>query len=138
MMNLTQLSEDLSTHAALCEELLFMTQTESQELASARAESFQFTQRRKTLLPRLDDCVGRLREHRSRWLHFDAAVRQQNEQINSALCRNQQLIMKVVALDRDNEQARLRRGLLPVSQVPSLNRERPHFVVELYRRYAKT
>ena len=42
--------------------------------------------------------------------------------------------MKIVLLDRENEQALLRRGLVPTTQLPSVNRQRPHFVAELYRR----
>jgi len=42
--------------------------------------------------------------------------------------------MKIVLLDRENEQALLRRGLVPPTQLPSVNRQRPHFVAELYRR----
>jgi len=37
-------------------------------------------------------------------------------------------------LDRENEQALLRRSLVPARQLPSVNRQRPHFVADLYRR----
>ncbi len=133
MNGLAQLSEDLQTHAGLCEELLLMAQNESQELGSLNPELFQ---RRKALLPRLDISLARLRRHRTAWLQLDPSIREQNRHIHAALQQNQQLIMRIVALQRDNEQARLRRGLLPASQLPSVNRERPHFVAELYRRYS--
>jgi hypothetical protein len=42
--------------------------------------------------------------------------------------------MKFILLDRENEQGLLRRGLVPPRQLPSVNRQRPHFVAELYRR----
>jgi hypothetical protein len=52
------------------------------------------------------------------------------------LRQNQDLILKILLLDRENEQARLRRGLLPAAHLPSVHQQRPHFVAELYRRQA--
>ncbi len=46
--------------------------------------------------------------------------------------------MKIILLDRENEQAMLRKGLIPASQLPSVNRQRPHFVSDCYRRSAGT
>ena len=46
----------------------------------------------------------------------------------------QDVIMKVIFLDRENEQALLRKGLVPAKHLPSANRQRPHFVADLYRR----
>jgi hypothetical protein len=60
--------------------------------------------------------------------------RGQNPAIAPLLRQNQDLIMKIIVLDRENEQTLLRRGLVPPRQLPSLNRQRPHFVTELYRR----
>jgi hypothetical protein len=54
------------------------------------------------------------------------------------LRQSQDVVMKIVLLDRENEQAMLRGGLIPVSQLPSLNRQRPHFVSDCYRRSAGT
>ncbi|MCC6233741.1 MAG: hypothetical protein IT580_13910 [Verrucomicrobiales bacterium] len=42
--------------------------------------------------------------------------------------------MKILLLDRENEQALLRHGLVPARELPSVNRQRPHFVSDLYRR----
>ncbi len=50
------------------------------------------------------------------------------------LRQNQDLIMKIIVLDRENEQGLLRSGLLPDCQLPSANRQRPRFVADLYRR----
>jgi hypothetical protein len=48
--------------------------------------------------------------------------------------QNQDLLMKILVLDRENEQALLRHGLVPVRDLPSVNRQRPHFVAQMYRR----
>jgi hypothetical protein len=42
--------------------------------------------------------------------------------------------MKIIVLDRENEQTLLRLGLLPAQQLPPVERQRGHFVADLYRR----
>jgi hypothetical protein len=44
--------------------------------------------------------------------------------------------MKIILLDRENEQSLLRRGMVPARELPSVNRQRPHFVADMYRRQA--
>ena len=68
------------------------------------------------------------------WLQLSPAERRRNTAVVALFRQNQDLIMKIVLLDRENEQALLRRGLVPPTQLPSVNRQRPHFVAELYRR----
>jgi hypothetical protein len=50
------------------------------------------------------------------------------------LRQNQDQTMKIILLDRENEQCLLRRGLVPTRELPSANRQRPNFVADLYRR----
>ncbi len=50
------------------------------------------------------------------------------------LQQNQDLIMKIVVLDRENEQLLLRLGLMPVQSLPAAQRQKPHYVAQLYRR----
>jgi DNA-directed RNA polymerase subunit H (RpoH/RPB5) len=60
--------------------------------------------------------------------------RARHPEVGPLLRRNQDAAMKFILLDRENEQGLLRRGLVPPKQLPSVNRQRPHFVAELYRR----
>jgi hypothetical protein len=60
--------------------------------------------------------------------------RARHPEIGMLLRQNQDLTMKIIVLDRENEQSLLRRGLVPPRELPSVNRQRPHFVAELYRR----
>jgi hypothetical protein len=46
--------------------------------------------------------------------------------------RNQELIMRIIVLDRENEQALLRQGLLPPGHLPASQRQRPHAVAQRY------
>jgi hypothetical protein len=60
--------------------------------------------------------------------------RAEHPEINALLRQTQDLTMKIIMLDRENEQSLLRRGLVPPRDIPSANRQRPHFVADLYRR----
>ena len=61
----------------------------------------------------------------------------QHGEIPALLRQNQDLIMKIIVLDRENEQALLRRGLVPPKHLPPAERQRPHFVANLYRRQSR-
>jgi hypothetical protein len=45
------------------------------------------------------------------------------------------MLMKIVLLDRDNQQALLRRGLVPPRHLPRAAGQQPHFVAGLYQRH---
>jgi hypothetical protein len=76
----------------------------------------------------------RLEEVRGSWQRLSSTQRQQFSEVTLLLRQAQDIIMKIVLLDRENEQAMLRLGLAPSVKLPSANRQRPNFVAELYRR----
>ena len=125
----------LRQHFVLCQELLSMVGRENQALHAPQPyRSEEFTDIRKSLLPRLNQSYKRLEEVRGSWQRVSPAQRQQFPEMALLLRQNQDIIMKIVLLDRENEQAMLRRGLVPSTQLPSANRQRPNFVAEMYRR----
>jgi len=127
--------EELECHLTICRELLAIAEGESQALRRADPPSlFEFYQLKKNLLPRLNQTLDSLRKHRVKWQSLSPDERARHPQIGPLLRRNQDLAMKFILLDRENEQGLLRRGLVPVRELPSVNRQRPHFVAELYRR----
>jgi hypothetical protein len=127
--------DDLKKHFTLCQELLLTVEREGQTLRRADNPSlFEFYQLRKNLLPRLNQSLDTLRRHRVRWQKFSLDERARYPEIGMLLRQNQDLTMKIILLDRENEQCLLRRGLVPARELPSVNRQRPHFVAELYRR----
>jgi flagellar biosynthesis/type III secretory pathway chaperone len=131
---------DLRAHLALSQELLQLVEHENQSLRASEDASSQGSEGfhlRRTLLPRLDQSLGQLRAHRVAWQRLTPAERQQHPDIAALLRANQDLIMKVLVLDRENEQARLRRGLVPPQHLPPAQRQRPHFVADLYRRHSR-
>ena len=135
MNDTVEMARDLRAHLALSEELLRIVEREGQMLHTpGPADRFEYVQLRKNLLPQLDLSLGRLKLHRVAWQRLDPETRQQNPAIASLLRLNQDLAMKIIVMDRENEQTLLRRGLLPANHLPSAHRQRPHYVADLYRR----
>lgn len=129
------IADDLKKHYSLCQELLLTVEREGQTLRRSDNPSlFEFYQLRKNLLPRLNQSLDTLRRHRVSWQKFSLDERARHPEIGMLLRQNQDLTMKIILLDRENEQCLLRRGLVPPRELPSVNRQRPHFVAELYRR----
>jgi len=130
-----QIAEDLRARLALCQELLTVIERESHALRSPAEPSLEdFCQLRKNLLPRLNQSLDTLRRHRVNWQKFSPDERARYPEIGMLLRQNQDLTMKIIVLDRENEQALLRRGLVPPRELPSVNRQRPHYVAGLYKR----
>jgi hypothetical protein len=132
-------ASDLRAHLALCQECLQLAARENQALLGATEASStaaEFLELRQALLPRLDQSLGRLKQHRAAWQRLAPAERQRHPEVAALLRANQDAIMKALLLERENEQARLRRGLMPPGQWPAAARQRPHFVAELYRRHS--
>jgi hypothetical protein len=129
------LVHDLKEHLHLCEELLQLLARENQSLHDpAQPSQFETSQARKQFLPKIGDSLQALRNQREAWCALTASDRERCPEVTSLIHRTQEAIMKVLVLDRENEQALLRRGLVPARHLPSVSRQRPHFVADLYRR----
>ena len=126
---------ELREHLALYQEILSIVEREGQSLKLLEnPNSSELFKAKTNLLPRLNRSLDKLKEHRMAWQKMTQDERERNPAFAPLLKQNQDLIMKIIVLDRENEQALLRRGLVPPRQLPSLNVQRPHFVAELYRR----
>ena len=135
MNDLCEIVTDLRESAALYREILSLVEREAQALGrSGSPPSTDITEARTSLLPRLNKSLTRLRQHRMTWQRLDPAERARQPETGSLLRQNQDLIMKILVLDRENEQALLRRGMFAPQQLPSVNQQRPHYVADLYRR----
>ncbi len=135
MKVISDLRVALDQHLLLCREILVLVEQESQSLReSDGSRHFEFYQTKKALLGRLDESVNLIKSHRREWQNLPACDRSNQAEIEPLLRQNQDLIMKIIVLDRENEQNLLRRGLVPPRHLPSPNRQRPHFVADLYRR----
>jgi hypothetical protein len=130
-------SELLRSNTALCSEILALVEKENALLrGNDPREAFSLRSARKNLLAQLDDSLDKIRELRIAWLKLAPAQRQEYSDIAELLRENQNLIMKILVLDRENEQTLLRHGLVPPRHVPSANKQRPHFVANMYQRNA--
>jgi hypothetical protein len=132
-----QMLADLREHQAICRELLALAERESQALRPDQTAGLRDThQARKSLAPRLDESLEKVWQHRLLWETLTAAERAAQPEIAHLVRQTQDVIMRVILLDRDNEQGLLRRGLIPPRELPPASRQRPHFVANLYRRQA--
>ncbi len=134
---LADIIDYLRQQQGLYQEMLTMIDREGQNLRKLEnGNAFENFQAKKSLLPRLNQSLQRLREHRISWQKLMPDQRAKHPEVASLIRQNQDLIMKIIVLDRENEQTLLRRGLVPAQRLPSVHRQHPHFVADLYRRRA--
>jgi len=131
-----QVGADLRIFLSLCEEALALAACENQALTGgADYQPAEFSRRRTGLLSGLDRALANLKRIRLVWLQTDPAERDRCEEVKPLFQAVQGTLMKVLLLDRENQQAMLRRGLVPVQHLPAAATQRPHFVSGLYQRH---
>jgi hypothetical protein len=129
------LARELRSLQSICAKVL--SQVEREAVALRRADGagpLEPNGPRKKFLAQLTESIDKIREHRVAWLQLDITERQRHPEVAELLRETQDLLMKVLVLDRENEQALLRKGLVPNRQIPSARRQQPHFVANLYER----
>lgn len=138
MSDTADMLNDLRHHLALAGQIWNALEGEGQSLRKAGELNYsQLIQVRQDLLSRLNGSLDKLRKRRLSWQQRPATGRAHCPEVAELLRQNQDLIMKTIVLDRENEQALLRRGLVPHRHLPPANRQRPHFVADLYRRQVR-
>jgi hypothetical protein len=131
------MTHDLRGYIALCEEVLTLTTAENQALnGQSEYQSFPFYQSRKDLLPRLKQAFILLNSWRQKWLKISPEERVSHTEVKTLFQAVQGLLMKVLVLDRENQQALLRRGLVPAQHLPRAEAQQPHFVASVYKRHS--
>ena len=129
------LEQALRQHLAVCQEILGLAQRENQSLRESGGPSqFEVYQIRKEILPRLDESLARLRQLRARWQNMAAQERSEYPEIPPLLRQTQDVVMRIIVLDRENGKTMLSRGMVPPRHIPASASQRPHFVADLYRR----
>ena len=132
---LADIIDYLRQQQCLYKEMLVMVDREGQNLQRfENGNAFEDFQAKKSLLPQLSQSLEQLREQRISWQNVTPDQRAKHPEVASLIRQNQDLIMKIIVLDRENEQTLLRRGLVPAQGLPSVHRQHPHFVADLYRR----
>ena len=134
---ITELVGQLRAFHAVSDEALSLGRSESQALAGAdEYEPFEFYQRRKALLLKLEQSLNLLRIGRRAWQRLEPAERARYSEVKELLEGLQNSLVKVLLLDSENQQALLRRGLIPARHVPALAGSQPHYAAQLYRRHS--
>jgi hypothetical protein len=129
------LTSDLRAFAGICEEILSLGRREYLALSGQTTyEASEFHEKRKTLLPDIELLVRKFRDHRMTWQQIPTAQREHLTEVKSLFHAIQGLMTRVIQLDRENQQAMLKRGLMPVKHLPSTKVQPPHYVTDLYRR----
>jgi hypothetical protein len=129
------LDSDLRAFSRVCEEVLSLARQEHQALSSPGAYEYrEFHQRRTELLPDIESLLRKFRGHRAAWRQLPQAQRDGFEELKRLFQNIQNLLMRVIVLDRENQQAMLRRGMVPVQHIPEAAARQPHYVADLYRR----
>jgi hypothetical protein len=123
---------DLRRHLELCRELHHIIERESRmPRESGLGYSVEFFQK-KSLLPFLDQSLNKLRQHRVGLGQSALRKNPGSEAACSLLRELQDLIMRIIVIDREVEQSLLRKGLVPARHLPSADRQRPQYVAGLY------
>ncbi len=126
---------DLRSYLDLCEEILALATRENQALSGqTNYQSFEFQRKRMSLLPILESLSAKLRNRRMVWQQASPSERESCKEVKPLFQNIQSLVMKVLLLDRENQQAMLRRGLVPARHLPAAAVRQPHYVASLYQR----
>jgi hypothetical protein len=129
---------DLRAYQTICEEALTLTTRENQSLSTAgEYQPFEFYQLRTGLLPRLETALVQLRKWREIWLRVSPAERAGCSEVKVLFQSVQGLLMKLLLLDRENQQALLKRGLVPPRHLAAaaVQVQKPNFVANVYKRH---
>jgi hypothetical protein len=128
---------ELQSHLEVCREFLALFTEENQTLR--RPQPWlpgEFNAQKKRLLQRLELVLMKLRSFRPWWERMPASERESCGEIKNMFRDIQNLLPRLLLLDRENQQEMLRRGLIPATQLPPPASQRPNFVADLYRRNA--
>lgn len=137
-ISLGEIEADLLRFLKLYSRVLGLVEGENQAIRRDESNSlFEGFSSRKQLLPELESSVARLRQHRMVWSRLTPEERSKAPAIGGLLRQCQDLVMKALTLDRENEQGMLRQGLLGPRHLPPHQRQRPDFVAGLYRRHGE-
>lgn len=133
-MNNTDLFAELQQQRVVCGDILALVQTEHDALANEEYQASTANDVRKDLLERLSNSLNSIRRQRVAWQQSAPRGVARNPQLDTLLKSNLDLIMRIIVLERENEQLLVRRGLLPPGRFPG---KQPHFVSDVYRRAAR-
>ena len=120
----------------LCNDLLALAIRESRALAGLEYQAADFYTERKSLLSRLEENLVELKNLRAGQKKLNKLEWNSSEEIKSLFSTIQRVVMKVLLLDKQNQEMLLQRGLVPANCLNSVVKPKNNFVVNLYRRHS--
>jgi flagellar biosynthesis/type III secretory pathway chaperone len=133
------MADALRQHLGVCNALLELAHKEAQALASSDPFPVLAIQvERKALLGRLEYALKQVSQKGTVWNGAEAQGSPASLKLTRLLRTALDTIMRVLVLDRENEQQLLRRGLLSARCLPAAEQSRPHFVARLYQRHIQS
>ena len=131
---LVALAHALQAHIDLCGEILVIVQQEHQQLKTNQVEDLaQLQTSRQGMLERLTAAQNEIAAHREVWNQLSNPQKQSMPEIGQRLKQSTDMIMKIVSLDRENEQLMLRNKLVPPGHLPPAGRQNPNLVAKIYK-----
>ena len=127
----------LKVHNQLCGQLLGLVEGENQLLVAENLSALgdsNSAEVKRALLQRLDESRDLIRQHREALEREGAAGEGLDAEIDRVVEEGKGVIMKAVALDRENEKLLLKHGLLGPGTLPSTRSNRPDLVAKTYFR----
>jgi len=140
MVDTSQIIQDIEAHNDLCHRLLDVIQQENQWLSQDHPSGDVAPDQaaKRSLLDQLSQQVSLIQGHRV-VLKDHEQTHPENpipEAIHAAIGRGTDLIMKMVALDRENEKLLLKKGMVPSNQIPSSAQYRPSDALKTYQKHS--
>jgi hypothetical protein len=129
---------DLRAHLGYCELALEIATAENRALNGMdEYEPFEFFQKRKHLVADLESSLLKLQTWRKAWQQLPSDERERHPDVFNLFQEIGNMTMRVMQLDRENQQALLRRGLVPPKHLSLAAGAQPsHYVASVYRRNA--
>ena len=132
------LAEAIEEHLAVCNELLGLAHRESDRFRNGPALApAEIQAGRKALLERLNSALNGLVQKRTLWQQPGMEGVTRDPRVARGIQTALDTIMRVLVLDRENEQHLLRRGMLPARSLPPAESAYPNYVAGLYQRHAQ-
>lgn len=128
--------EALREHSRVCAELLALAQREAEALQSPKPFPMaEMREQRQGLLTQLEASGKALAAQRQAWQKAHPPGTPLGAELQREVDAVQNTIMRLLVLDRENEQHLLRRGLLPARSLPPSEQARPNYIFDTYHRH---
>jgi hypothetical protein len=128
----------LREHLGVCDALLLLAQREAEVLRQPGPfAAARFQAERKDLLVRLESSSRSVADQRERWCQLNGPGGETPPELADLVRTTLDTIMRALVISRENEEALLRRGLLPPRSLPRAEQSQPSFVARTYQRHTE-